>query len=153
MNFGQAGICNKLKWLTLFKQSCFILFSYLFFCRVLFVVCWVFLIIIPIKGLWSRWVLQNYKWVAYRISNLDCKCTWHFEKKTQPVLLRSRFLLSLKGGVKLGCYSCRIHSKCCSAYDLTELLFLCKQIQFFYWLLFMCKGICLCNWCFAAYQR
>lgn len=73
----------------------------------------------------------NYKWIAYRISNLDRKCTWHFEKKTQPVLLRNRFLLSPKGGVRLGYYSCRIHSKCCSAYDLTEQLFLCKQIQIF----------------------
>lgn len=115
MNFGQTGIFNKLKLLTLFKQSCFVLFSYLFFCRVLFVVCWGFKIIIPIKGLWSRWVLQNYKWIAYRISDFDCKCTWHFEKKTRPVLLRSRFLLSLTGGVKLGYCSCRIYSKCCSA--------------------------------------
>lgn len=106
---------------------CLIFFLLGFICGLF--VC--FLIIIPIKGLWSRWVLQNYKWIACRISNLDCKCTWHFEKKTQPLLLRSRFLLYPKGGVKLGYYFCRIHSKCFSAYDLTELLFLCKQIQFF----------------------
>lgn len=59
MNFGQAGICNKLQWLTLFKQSYLIFFS-LFSAGFYLLFFEGFKIIFPIKGLWSRWVLQNY---------------------------------------------------------------------------------------------
>lgn len=153
MNFGQAGIGNKLKRLTLFKQSCFILFSYLFFGGALFVSFFFFLIIIPIEGLWSRWVLQNYKWIAYRISNLDCKCTWHFETKTQPVLLRNRSLLSPKGGVRLGITPAELTVNVVLPMISQNYYFCANRFNFFYWLLFMSKGICPCNWCFAAYQH
>lgn len=53
MKFDQAGIFKKLKWFTLFKQPCFKLFEFGFVLGffVGFYLCFIFLIVIPIKGL------------------------------------------------------------------------------------------------------
>lgn len=145
-------VTNSSGWLYLSNH---VLYCSVIFFLVGFYLCpfFFFLIIIPIEGLWSRWVLQNYKWIAYRISNLDCKCTWHFETKTQPVLLRNRSLLSPKGGVRLGITPAELTVNVVLPMISQNYYFCANRFNFFYWLLFMSKGICPCNWCFAAYQH